>query len=123
VVRCKICGALNGDHVEYCEKCGESFDPKNTASKDSKDEYVESNTFGTVVAFFSMIIGLVLLIVALINGAFEFIGLFYILLGITIITMITKTQTQGERIKSLEVDNEALRKRINEIKEQLNDKS
>lgn len=122
MLRCRVCGALNADHAYKCEKCDAKIGSQLITDKEVENDYVESNTFGMIVALFSSALGLGIFVLHLIAGSFELVGLLYLLLGIALITVISKSQENGERIKSLEIENEVLRKKINEIKEALSKK-
>lgn len=122
MIRCEICGALNADHAEHCEKCNVKLSTKHLNDNGLKDDYKESNNFGMIVGFFSIVMGLVFLIVEFIEGSFSIVGLFYILLGVALITVINKSLKDTEHIKSLEIEVSSLKKQISAIKDELNKK-
>jgi hypothetical protein len=122
MVRCRLCGALNADHVEHCAKCDAKLQTQDLIGKGLQENYNDSNIFGMITAFFSIIMGLVFLIVELIAGTFSIIGLFYFMLGIAIITIITKSLEDSRHIKNLEIEMSGIKKQLNAIKEEMKEK-
>lgn len=119
MLKCKNCGTLNADYAINCTKCNSKLQIKKLNDNGLSENDNDSNNIGMIIAVLSIIMGLIKIIVDFIDGSFSIENLFYVFLGVALITMIGMNIENSLMIKILKSDVVSLNKQLDEIKKEL----